>query len=138
MTGRTRLIINALKNSIPLKQIAIDLAVSEKAIYQAAKTYNISISPKAPRILKTKILLTEEEKELKKSIKKIADARRYEEKRLKRISETPHLPMTSAKLGPLSSLNAAWIAAQGSRRGSVKEHMDTQMRYGLKTSCKQH
>lgn len=137
MTGRTRLIINALNNSKPIIEIASELSVTPKVIYQVAKTHNIPLPPKSPRVLKSP-LLSEEEKKLKK---KTADANRYTMKKIKDLLDPrtamPQIPMTAAKLGPLSSLNAAWIAKQGNKRSSDKEREATQMRYGLKTSCKQ-
>lgn len=123
MTGQSCLIIKDLKNSMPIKLVSDKYSITQSAVYQLAKKYSIPMRE-----------ISEKER---KDKKKLADAKRNEEKRIRNLldpkTEMPQCPMTAAKLGALSSLNAAWITGQGNKRSSIKEHKATQARYGLRT-----
>lgn len=123
MNGKTFLIIKDLKNMVSVKEISEKFGVSQSAVYQIAAKYEI---PK-------RYITVNERKEKKK----IVDAKRNKLKRNKEVfdpnTEMPKLPMTAAKLSPLSSLNSAWIAGQGSKRSTDKDYKSAQVRYGLRT-----
>lgn len=123
VNGQTRLIINDLRNSMSVKEVSKKYNVSLSAVYQLAKKYKIPMEQ-----------ISEEERKEKK---KIADAIRNKEKRIKSLldpsTEMPHLPMTSAKFGPLCVLNGVWVTGQGNKRSTIRGNKNTQSKYGLKS-----